>query len=189
MKPWHLIVAVIAIVGALSLGWFFDPRPSLIPRSLLQVPDNIDYYLADFRYQAMDEDGKPHFELQSPYLEHYIREDISQIRQPFIIYRTDPFQWQVSALQGSLAHQQELLRLEQQVDLQRISGQQPLRLNTEVMILETANDLVEMPEALTLTTDNLWLQADNASLYMNKNYYQFNRVKATYHKRDSHETG
>ncbi len=187
MKTWQILVAIIAIVGAISLGWFFDPRPSLIPRSLLEVPDNIDYYLANFSYRAMDADGAPHYELKAPYMEHYIREDISQIRQPFIIYQADPHQWQVSALQGSLSHQQELLRLDQQVDLQRVSDQQPLQLNTEVLILETASDLVELPEALTLTTDSMRLQAENASLDMNKNYYQFNRVKATYHKRDIHE--
>ncbi len=188
MRPWQLLTVIIAVAGAVSLGWFFEPRPAeLLPRSPLQVPDDIDYYLANFSFRALDENGLPHYELQSPYLEHYIREDVSQIQQPYIIYQGDPHRWRASAEQGSLMHQQEMLQLTRQVDLTRISEEQPLQLTTEVMILETRKDLIEMPEALTLVTDTMSLQADNGSLDMNKNYYQFNRVKATHHKREGHD--
>ena len=189
MKPWQLVTAIIGIAGAVSIGWFFETRPSRLQLSPLQVPDNIDYYLANFSYRALDENGSPHYELQSPYLEHFIREDISQIQQPFIIYQADPHQWRVSAEQGSLSHQQERLQLNQQVDLQRVSSQQPLQLTTEVMILETRSDQIELPEALTITTDTMILHADRASLDIHKNYYQFNQVRATYHRRNGHEPG
>ncbi|MDJ0833460.1 MAG: LPS export ABC transporter periplasmic protein LptC [Gammaproteobacteria bacterium] len=189
MKPWQLLTVIIAIAGAVSIGWFFETRPSRLQLSPLEVPDNIDYYLANFSYRALDDNGLPHFELQSPYLEHYIREDVSQIEQPFIIYQADPHEWRASAEQGSLSHQQELLQLNRQVDLQRIGNQQPLQLNTEVMILETRNDQIELPEAVKITTDTMILHADNASLDILKNYYQFNQVRATYHRRNGHEPG
>ncbi len=189
MKPWQLLTAIIAIAGAVSLGWFFEPRPGLLTRAPLQVPDNIDYYLANFSYTALDEDGSPRFELKSPYLEHYIREDVSQIQQPFIVYQAEPHQWRASAKQGSLSHPQELLELQRQVDLQRTGEQPPLQLTTEVMILETRSDQIELPEALTITTDNMLLQAGNGSLDMHRNYFQFNQVRTTYHKRNAHEPG
>ena len=189
MKPWQLLTVIIAVAGAVSLGWFFEPRPGLLTRAPLEVPDNIDYYLANFSYTALDEDGSPHFELQSPYLEHYIREDVSQIQQPLITYQADPHKWRASAEQGSLSHQQESLELNRQVDLQRIGKQQPLQLTTEVMILETRSDQIELPQALTITTDSMQLQADNGSLDMKKNYFQFNQVRTTYHNRNAHEPG
>lgn len=189
MRAWHLLVIATLIIGALSTGWFFDTQSTLMIESPLEVPDNIDYYLSGVRYRAMTTEGAIRYELDSPYLEHYIQEDISVIQQPFIDYRGTPQRWTLSANKGVLQHQSEVFELHQQVKLARIDDIDPLQLATERMILTTQDDLVVIPQEVVLSSRRLQLQANSATLDVTNNHYRFNGVKATYHDQRSHETG
>jgi len=51
------------------------------------------------------------------------------------------------------------------------------------MVLRPQTNLVEIPSALTLISSQLQLQASSAMLDIDKNRYQFTRVKATHHSR------
>lgn len=171
------------------MGWFYDTRTPLHTENPLQVPDNIDYYLSKVNYRAMNKLGRLHFRLQTPYLEHYIEQDISHIQQPIIDYYNNLDQWHVTALKGSLIHQTEVFQLNQQVSLTRLNPLQPMQLDTELMIFTTQTDQIDMPQPVTVTTDKLHLQADNAWMDMSKNRYRFNQVKATYKTRRDNEAG
>lgn len=180
MKPGYLLAVIIFVSAALGLGWFFDEQTSQAPTSTLEVPDNIDYYLSNLKYRSMNQQGSLHYLLQSPYLEHFIQQDISRLQQPTMQFYGDNSEWLIQAKTGRLQHKEELFELLQQVELQRNSPQQPLLLTTDIMILKVHNNLIEIPQVMNLITNNLKLQAASAVLDIDQNHYQFRRVKATY---------
>ncbi|MBC8210929.1 MAG: LPS export ABC transporter periplasmic protein LptC [Gammaproteobacteria bacterium] len=175
------MLTVIGLVSlAIGIGWFYDRRLAPTTTEALLLPDNIDYYLSQVNYRAMNQQGTLHYQLLSPYLEHFIREDISQIQQPDLQLNGEQSSWRIQARNGTLQHQQEVFELQHQVEMLRNSAQDPMRLNTERMILRPQSNLIEIPAALTLVSSTIHLQAAGATLNIDKNYYQFNRVKATH---------
>lgn len=181
MKPRLLLLTLLLIASALLVGWFYDEQSALTQaREELQIPDNIDYYLSQVDYRAMNEQGQLNYRLQTPYLEHYIREDSSHIQQPRFQILGQPAQWDIRAEQAILQHREERFELKHRVELRRQSGSEPLQLDTALMILLARDKIVDIPQALTLKTPTLDLQADSALMHMENELYQFTGVKATY---------
>lgn len=189
MRIRHLFLVLLLIIGALGIGWFYDTRTALLTENPLQAPKNVDYYLSKVNYIAMNKLGRIRYRLQTPYLEHYIEQDISDIQQPIIDYHNNRDKWHVTAHKGSLQHTTEIFKLTQQVSLTRLNPLQPMQLDTELMIFTTLMEQIEMPQPVTVTTDKLHLKADNAWMDLSKNRYKFNQVKATYKARSDHEAG
>jgi len=178
------LLTVLALVSlAIGIGWFYDRKLEPATTDALLLPDNIDYYLSKVNYRAMNLQGTIHYQLRSPYLEHYIREDTSHIQQPDIQLNGEVSAWQIRATKGILKHTEEIFELKQKVEMLRDSIVDPMRLNTELMVLRPQTNLVEIPSALTLISSQLQLQASSAMLDIDKNRYQFTRVKATHHSR------
>jgi len=182
MKLLHIILLILGVVVAIGIGWFFDTQPAITKTSELEVPDNIDYYLTGAKFKAFDSNGQPHYELKSPYLEHFIREDRSDLNKPEIHYFKDNQSWHILAQQGSLYHPTELLKLSQQVKMQRLDELDPLQLEAELMEFDPNRNLVNIPQALTLKTDELLLHAHSAVFDIHNKRYQLQRVKATYQR-------
>ncbi len=181
MKLRLLLLTFLLVGGALVIGWLFDKQSMLAPtRDSFQIPDNIDYYLSQVDYRAMNEQGKLNYRLQTPYLEHYIREDTSLIQQPRFQFLGEPAQWMIRSQKASLQHREERFELTRQVELKRESRLNPLRLSTSLMILLARDKIVDIPQPLKLTTPTLALQADSAKIHMDRELYQFSGVKATY---------
>ena len=181
MKPRLLLLILLLIGGALLIGWFYDEQSAMTQaREELQIPDNIDYYLSQVDYRAMNDQGQLNYRLQTPYLEHYIREDSSHIQQPRFQILGQPSQWDIRAEQAILQHREERFELKHQVELRRQSGSEALQLDTALMILLARDKIVDIPQALTLKTPTLDLQADSALIHINNELYQFTGVKATY---------
>ncbi len=182
MKGFHIFILVIGVAIAVSIGWFFDTRPVISKTSELKVPDNIDYYLSGVHFKAFDQDGNPQYILQSPYLEHFIREDRSDINQPAIQYYSDDQRWHILARQGSLHHPTEIFQLSHQVEMQRLDEIDPIQLEAELMEFNPKQDLVNIPQSLTLKTDELQLQAESAIFDLQNKRHQLNRVQASYQR-------
>lgn len=181
MKLRLLLLTLVLVGSALVVGWLFDEQSVLSPtRDDFKIPDNIDYYLSRVDYRAMNEQGKLNYRLQTPYLEHYIREDTSQIEQPRFHFLGEPSQWKIRSGKASLQHRAERFELTQKVELQRESTIDPLRLNTSLMILLARDKIVDIPQPLTLKTPTLQLQAKSAQIHMSQDLYQFSGVRATY---------
>lgn len=180
MKASHILIILLVLIAALTAGWFIESRPTLSIKAPLQVPDNIDYYLAEVSLRSYDDSGAPRYQLQSPYLEHYIREDLSRIDQPDIHYFAKNNQWQITADKGSLLHQNQVFSLSQQARLQRIDPLNPMLLTSDLMIFTPDTEQVEIPQALRIETNDLKLLADSATMDIKNNRHEFHRVKATY---------
>ncbi len=188
MRLFHVLLMIIGMISAVTVGWFYDNRPILTRVSTLQVPDNIDYYLSAVKYRSLDELGKTRYQLQSPYLEHYIREDRSLITHPDIHYFIDTGPWHIRAQQGELLHKTDQITLTEQVSLQRIDAQDPMQLQSDRVEFNPQSDTIHIPNALTVKTDELNLQADSALMNMKHKRHQFNRVKSIYRRGDQHVT-
>lgn len=165
---------------ALSTGWLVKEPTITVKTEPLEIPDNIDYYMSQVNYQAMTTEGTQHYRLRSPYLEHFIREDVSHIQQPDIDYNTETAQWLVRSSTGYIQHQQGILELNQQATVNRINTEQPVKLSSDQILLNPDLDLIEIPKPLTMTSNQLYLEADSAKIDMKVNHFQFQQVNATY---------
>ena len=180
MTPVRILALIIITLFALSAGWLVD-QPTLSEKNEpLIIPDNIDYYLSAVNYHVMNSEGTSHYRLRSPYLEHFIREDVSHIQHPDIDYNSDSSKWVMRSVKGLLQHQSEILELNQQAVVFRIDSDQPVKLASEKIILIPDADLIKLPEPLTLTSNELFLEADSAQMDLKTNLYQFQQVRATY---------
>lgn len=187
MKPAYLFVFFVLLAAAISAGWFFDRQSIPLLKNTLEIPDNIDYYLAGIKLKSYNQQGTPSYQMNAPYLEHFVREDISLIQQPDFRYFADKADWLISARQGRLLHQTKIYELEQQVAIKRNLANQSLRLSTEQMTFNPESKIVEIPVALRLIDNKLDLHAQSAVLDMHKQQYIFQRVNAIYHTEQNHE--
>lgn len=189
MKTGYILLGLAGIVSALGIGWFFDSQKVISRQNLLKVPDNIDYYLAGVNYHAYNDQGLTRFQLRSPYLEHFIREDTSALTRPMIDYYTDSGQWQLSAKTGRLQHKTEIFQLQQEASVRSLNSTDPFVINSELMVFKSETERLEIPQALQIDSEQLKLNAASAVLDLKNNLHEFVRVKATYEDRIKHEPG
>ena len=112
MKSRIFILVIILGFAAIAIGWVYES--SLRPgekQANLQFPDDIDYFLTDMHYRALDADGEPDFEFVTPRLEHYPHDDVSNLETPSIQIHDLSSPWQIDALTGEYRHADNLLQL------------------------------------------------------------------------------
>lgn len=187
MKPRFLFILMLALIAAVVAGWFFDRQSLPLAQNPLQIPDNIDYYLTGVKLKSFDQQGLPDYQLNSPYLEHFVREDISIIQQPDIRYFSAQADWMMSAQQGKLIHQSDIIELQQKASVKRNQLDNSMHLTSEQMIFNPDLDTVELPVALRMQSNQLDLNAQSALLDMKHDHHVFQRVNATYQTVKSHE--
>lgn len=187
MKLRFLFIFIISLVAAIVSGWFFDRQSLPIVQNPLQIPDNIDYYLAEVKLKTYNEQGNLHYQLNTPYLEHFVREDISMIQQPDIRLFDIKADWIMSARTGKLIHQQDTFELTQNAFLERQLSQKWIKVSSEQMIFYPEQEAIKMPVALTMRSADLELNAGSAMLDMKNDRHIFQRVNATYQTAGAHE--
>lgn len=189
MKTRLLLLTLLGVTVALFSGWFVDSQKMESTENPLQVPDNIDYYLAGVNYRAFNESGSPRMQLNTPYLEHYIREDVSQLQTPDLRFFTESNEWHLSAQQGSLQHATDTFELIDQARIQRVDPADPLLLTSEKLIFHANQEQLEIPQTLQLTAQGLRLQAATAIFDIRNKRHELSRVKAIYYNRQNHVPG
>jgi LPS export ABC transporter protein LptC len=187
MKLRFLLMFIVTLVGAIVAGWFFDRQNLPIVQNQLQIPDNIDYYLSGVKLKTYNKQGSPGYQLNSPYLEHFVREDISLIQQPDIRYFSADADWLMAANQGKLIHQEDIIELQQKASIKRNQLNSPMLLTSEQMIFNPDQETVELPVALRMKNNQLDLKAQSAMLDMKHEHHIFQRVNATYQTAKAHE--
>lgn len=182
MNAARILIFIVVIGIAITIGWYVDKPTPLSRTAPLEVPDNVDYYLTQFNYQSLDQLGELHYQLKSPYLEHFRREDISQIQQPDLNVYRDKNHWHASSEYGLLRHKSEVLEMNNKVTLKQMAGSDLTRLTSERMIFISGQNMIKIPTPLNLNSGDLELAADNAELDMKSGNHQFQRVKAVYQR-------
>ncbi|HEY5738845.1 MAG TPA: LPS export ABC transporter periplasmic protein LptC [Gammaproteobacteria bacterium] len=181
MKSRLTILIVVLGIGAVLLGWVYESqlRTRVETRELV-VPDNIDYFLANLKFRAIDDHGKLEYALQSPRLEHFPRGDLSRIETPALQIYSPRDDWQVVALEGEFRHADNLLYLRRDVVMNR-EGVDPLRLSTESIRFEPARDFVTTEAEVVIETHAGRIEAERASFDLAAGIYRFTRSSAVYH--------
>ncbi len=180
MKPRVLALVILLGIGAIAVGWIYESRlRQQIDRTELVIPDNIDYFLTNLRYRVLNRDGAIDFEFNSPRLEHYRRDDISSIEIPSLKIYRDADHWQVDSRIGEFEHRLNLLRLRQQVVMQK-QGDNPMRLYTESIRFEPERDRVSSEAEVTMLSDRLRIEAERAVFDLAAKVYRFSKIHAIY---------
>jgi lipopolysaccharide export system protein LptC len=181
MKSRLTILIAVLGFGAVLLGWVYESqlRTRVETRELV-VPDNIDYFLANLKFRAIDDDGELEYALQSPRLEHFPRGDLSRIQTPALQIYSPRDDWRVVALEGEFRHAENLLYLRRDVVMNR-EGVDPLRLSTESIRFEPGRDFVATEAEVVIETRAGRIEAERASFDLAAGIYRFTRSSAIYH--------
>jgi LPS export ABC transporter protein LptC len=185
VKKRILAFVLIFGIGAIATGWIYESRlGSKVDRADLIIPDNIDYFLANFRYRSMSTDGAVDYEFKSPRLEHYPGTDTSNIELPSLQIHRNNNQWQVDAHEGEFIHQDNVLRLRDQVVMQR-HGTNPMQIYTDSIRFEPDRDLVSTEAGVLIRARRIRIEAEQAVFDLARKIYRFNRTRATYFHADT----
>ena len=185
MKPRLLVLVIMLGITAIVFGWVYESR--LRPqdeKAELNIPDNIDYFLTNLHYREMNTEGTVDFEFNSPRLEHYPSTDVSDIEVPSVQIYRDADHWSVDALNGEFLHRDNLLRLRNQVVIQKL-GDNPLQMYTEGIRFELDLDLVSSEAKVLMLGKQTRIEAEQAVFDLAEKVYRFNNTRTVYSYGDS----
>ncbi len=185
MKSRLLIFVIIFGIGAIAVGWVYESnlRPKE-KKARLVIPDDIDYFLTNMHYRVLNADGELDFQLHSPRLEHYPHNDVSNIEVPSIQVYTKSDPWQIDAVTGEYLHGNDVLRLRQEVVMQR-QGTRPMQVYTESIRFEPNRDLVTAESDILMLSQQVRIEAERAVFNLADEVYKFKNTRAVYHREDS----
>ncbi|MCP4979970.1 MAG: LPS export ABC transporter periplasmic protein LptC [Gammaproteobacteria bacterium] len=185
MKTRIFAFVLILGIGAIAVGWIYESRlRPKVGRTDLVIPDNIDYFLTNLRYRAMNVDGALDYEFKSQRLEHYPRTDVSSIELPSVQIYRDANQWQIDALIGEFQHQDNVLNLRDRVVMQK-QGDRPMQMYTDSLRFEPDQDLVSTEASILIRSKQSRIEARQAVFDLAAKIYRFNKTRATYYHVDS----
>ncbi len=150
MKLSSIILVVAAGVIAIAVGWIYQSQnKSTDTRAKLEIPVDIDYYLSKVKYRVMAKSGDLDYELRSPYLQHFKREDISRMDKPEInIYRNGQ-QWQVEANTAEMKHKINTLELIENVRLKNMKS----RINADRALFDLNKNIYSLTNTRAVYTN------------------------------------
>ena len=185
MKLRFLVLVVVLGIGAIAVGWVYESRlRSKESKADLIIPDNIDYFLTNLHYRAMNTDGTLDYEFNSPRLEHYPGPDVSNFEVPSIkIYRATDH-WLIDALDGEFRHRENLIRLRNQVVIQK-QGDNPFQMYTEAIRFEPDRDLVTSEAKVLMRSNQAQIEAEQAIFDLAGEVYRFSKTRSIYFHGDS----
>jgi LPS export ABC transporter protein LptC len=185
MKLRLLVLVIILGIGAVALGWVYESR--LRPedeKTDLVIPNNIDYFLTNLHYRAMTIEGTLDYEFNSPRLEHYPGADVSNIEQPSVQIYRETDHWLVDALDGELLHGENILRLRNQVVIQK-RGDNPFQMYTESIRFEPDRDLVSSEAKVLMRNKQGQIEAEQAVFDLAGQIYRFSKTHSIFYHDDS----
>lgn len=187
IRPGFVLVAMLLLVLAFSIFRLTGEGEAEELTDVLEVPDNIDYYLNNVDYRVHNEQGELAYQLQAPRLEHYIREDISRIQNPLVHYNSGQSQLLLSALLGQINHSRASMTLRDNVLLQKQGNDSNIQMRSDHIVLLTEQDILQFPGSMRLSSAQLDLTAAQATVDGGLQRITLKQVKATY-RGGSHES-
>ena len=178
-KHYYFLLGFLGLAAILA-GWLYETRlrPAVEQVDLI-IPDNIDYFMTDLKYRSMENNGSLDFEFQSPRLEHHPRTDQSHIESPSVLIVRQSGNWRVESRQGKFQHQDNLLRLQNQVVMQRL-GQHPLEIRGQSFLFEPDADRVTSEASLVLKDQQSITHAEHAVFDLRQGIYSLRKARSVY---------
>ena len=180
MKPIYIIFIIVFIAGAVAAGWVYQSQSrTTTARPELEIPTDIDYFLAEVKYQIYDTTGALDYQLYSPYMEHFPLDDITRIKHPIVNVYRENGDWRVRARSGEMMHQQNILQLNHEVVMKR-QGANPMQISSEAMVFDADRDLVTSDERVVIESDNAKISGDRAVFDLLNQVYSMKNTRAIY---------
>jgi LPS export ABC transporter protein LptC len=174
----------ITILGAIAVGWVYESNSKdKITRPELEIPTDIDFFLTQLNYRVFNKSGSLAYQLQSPYLEHFIKDDISRIEDPMIQIYHASGDWQVKASWGNIIHQQEWVELDKDVVMQKI-GATSIQVQSDNIIFKPNQDLVSSKTTVIINTGRAKITGDQAIFDLRNEVYSLKNTRAVYYHAD-----
>lgn len=152
-----LVVVTVAVLSTLS--WWFPfrmgPAPTETP-AMAETRHIPDFFLTEFDLTSMDITGAPRYRLQAQTMTHYVDDDTADMTLPrMTLFRADAAPWQASAGQGWVASQGEMVRLREDVVIERpaSAAAQRLEIRTDEMRVWPAKEYAETERPVALRSD------------------------------------
>ena len=184
-RPLTIILVFIAVLAAIAVGWVYQSRSKdTLGRPELEIPTDIDFFLSSMNYRVFNNSGNLDYQLQSPYLEHFIKDDISRIEAPRIQVYRDSGDWQIQASRGNILHRQEWLQLDTNVVMQR-QGADAIQVRSESMLFKPDQDLIASQGIVTIESGNAKISGSKAVFDLRNNVYSLKNTRAIYYHADS----
>jgi len=181
MRPLLLVVVFIAVVGAVAAGWVYEAKSkTTTQRPELEIPTDIDYFLPELNYRIFNRAGSLDYQLQSPYLEHFIRDDVSRVKQPVVeVYRATG-DWLVNAARGEIFHRQNYLKLSNNVVMQK-SGARQIKVRAQSMLFKPDLNLLSSEENVVIESGNSTINGKQAVFDLQNEVYSLKNTRSVIH--------
>ncbi len=174
----------ITILGAIAVGWVYESSSKdKITRPELEIPTDIDFFLSQLNYRVFNKFGSLDYQLQSPYLEHFIKDDISRIEQPRIRIYLASGDWHVNASRGNIIHQQEWVELDKDVVMQKL-GAESIQVQSDSIIYKPDQDLVSSKDIVIINKGRAKITGDQAIFDLRNEVYSLRNTRAVYYHAD-----
>jgi LPS export ABC transporter protein LptC len=134
-------------------------------------------------YRVFNSSGGLDYQLQSPYLEHFIKNDISRIEKPVIQVFREGGDWQVEALNGTIFHQQEWVQLDNNVVMEQM-GAESIRVRSDSILFKPGQDLVSTKTTVIIESNGARITGDQAIFDLRNEVYSLNNTRAIYYHAD-----
>ncbi|MDH5711825.1 MAG: LPS export ABC transporter periplasmic protein LptC [Gammaproteobacteria bacterium] len=127
-------------------------------------PHYIDVFINDFTITAMNEAGEPSYTLRARRMEHYNDNQYARLDQPFIEFRQKDQHWLISARNGEIDDDSQLITLRDDVVLQQQGKENPIRLETQHLEIDTRAQLAKSTETVSIIQKEFNLKSEGMIL-------------------------
>jgi lipopolysaccharide export system protein LptC len=186
MKNWSSQIFPITLL-ALVAGLSFWLQASLAPveSSTVRSDDNApDAFAENFQIRRLDDNGQLKYRLSAPYLQHFPKDDSSEIRNPELIaYRQDAPPVTVTAGQARVTAQGEHILLSETVRIVRAEdGQRPaLIAQTNLLNVYPETGQADTDQPVRITHGASWFSGLGAHLDNNASTFELkSQVRGQY---------
>lgn len=134
------LLTLLGIILLASASTWLSRAPQKPPATTAAASERYpSYFMNDFTAVTMDEEGQPKHHLQAASLKHYAGDDTTELRQPRLsILGEESKAWFIQAEQGTAETRSKLLQLNNNVLLERPSGDKTdnLRITTDSLLVD-----------------------------------------------------
>lgn len=186
MKNWSGQIFPIALL-ALIAGLSFWLQASLAPAEsgAARVDDSApDAFAENFQIRRHDDSGELKYRLSAPYLQHFPKDDSSEIRNPELIaYRKDAPPVTVTAGQAKVTAQGEQILLSESVRIVRAEdGDRPaLIAHTSLLNVSPETGVADTDQPVHITQGASWISGVGAHIDNNASTFELkSQVRGQY---------
>ncbi len=121
-----------------------------------------DYFMVAVEMKQFDSDGKLTNQLMSDKLEHLIKNDVSKLTNPLIVFnQANGSEWELSSMSGTLSDKNQVIELEQSVKMVNFSQtndtpslRRGTTVTTESLLINLRENLASTKHRVTISDSN-----------------------------------